>query len=896
MAYALAALFDEAAREKGKLTIFRPENTLEPVDFQLLKDMHQASGLDVPDFIRLKPERLAMQWVTALVPFNFTIKNDEHFLQVAERVRAVSKEFIDIADEELTPYYTKMQADIAKAVEQEFDGVSRPEVPLEVYDTVHQIRRVIALRQDLGMCAFDEARTRQLTQDLALSFFYNREANTIIQRHVESVIDSMILMQEEGLDQLPDPREKAHKHIHVSGGQGAGKTQLSRRTLGLLNENAQTYIRINKDIFRPLVLDPLTMNGEGDLSVPANRRLYGRVTEDELNMIKRKQWSTIVDLAGSDNLPNLLVDSTSLIHPGHVSALTERNASLSLLYVHTPVEEARRRIVERALGEGIPGVDTLRESLDGELIQGHRESARQVASLLIHGVGQNIKIKVLDGRSADRTKPVDARIELKQGRMEIRNARSILEIYHKSTSGKTGVTPDEDDLAAQIPNFDQIASVMSEITFLDPASGQPVAVYKNDSGITITDQALVDDEFSGTLTGQVMQRLDAFYNSHKANLLRMIAQEEGRVFEHRQPFAQDEPFKIATENFETEVPVVDRSAYVENAPDDRILEWRHLAKRGKFLDGSFDPWRSTAPDDIRMLSARAVTDAWLSDSVIEQIADDVAKQLSPQTREGRAITVHVANPVKDHTRPGVNINHMVLVYTEELTKRLNAAMKTRHAGVNIDFAADRPLMALASDRATRTTAGTLERLTSQPLYDYSIFADGEHVIFADEHVQAGGVMLAARNVRNCVDLNILGYTALSAHNLGAELRINPDVRMALDTAIEENARLHRSPVELFTQHLDQALDQVGLSRETLTNLEALILMAYFLDGREDSKRVWFEAVKRSAGLQDADVREGMDSLDNILAETPITPAELGVMMKDQIERSRKAVYPSITAG
>ncbi|MCB1592604.1 MAG: hypothetical protein KDI90_09155 [Alphaproteobacteria bacterium] len=898
MAYALAALFDDAIEDKGKFTIFRPDNTLEPVDLGLIKKMHEASGLDVPDLVRMKPERLVTQWVAALVPFSFQLDNDEKFLEVSGKVRDYCLENMSVIDAELTSYYDRLLKDVKKAVAQEFDRVTSPEVPIEVYDTVHQIRRLIALREDLGLCAFDETEKRRLTEELALSFFYNREAESLAERHVSSAVESLLLLgKESGLTFLPDQRALAHKHIHVSGGQGAGKTQLSRRTLGLLNESIHSYIRINKDISRPLILDPDTMNGEGDLSDPANRKSYGRLTEDELNMVKRKQWATITELAETRDLPDLFVDSTSIIHPHHVSALTDRGATLSVLYVHTPVEEARRRILERALGDGIPGVDTMRESLESELIQGHRESARQIASLLIHGVGNNIKVKILDGRSADRTKPVHARIELDKGRMEVRNVRSILEIFYKSTEGKTATEPNEDDLKAQIQNFDKIASVMGEISFFDPASDELVALYDNRTGLTVLNQELFEDEFEGTLTGDVMARLDQFFKTHKAALLRDIATRKGHIFEDRDVFAEEEPFQIITDNFETEVPVVQQSAYVADSEEERLLEWRHIAKRGKFLDGSFDPWRKTAPDEMRALSARAVTNTWLSDAVISQIVDNVAEKLGAQSEEGEPpLTVHISHPIKDHTRPGVNINYMVLAYTQELTRRLNAEMEARHAGLKIKFTNDRPLLALASDRSTRTTAGTLERLTSQPFYDSSVFESGDHVLFADEHVQAGGVMLAARNVRNTAHINILGYTALSSHNLGSELKINPTLRVALDSALEELARVNKADPQVYESDLDDALKQVGLSRDTLTNLEGLILIAYFLDGKEESKRTWFEDVKKVAGYEVKNMREGMDSLSDILGDDPVSPAELKVMMAEQIDLSRKAVYPSITAG
>lgn len=894
MAYALAALFDSAVQDKGRFTIFRPENTLEPVDMDLLKHMHQASGLDVPDLVRLKPERLAEQWIAALIPFEVKITDDEHFLQVAKEVREICAESIDVVTEELDPYIKKMTENVDHAIEQEFEGKSWPNLDLEVYDAVHQIHRLIGLRQDLGLCTFDEEETKRLTRELALSFFYNREAEHLVQRHVDSGIETLHLMNTPGVEVLPDERDEKHKHIHVSGGQGAGKTQLSRRTLGILRDQDNHYVRINKDIFRPLMLDPQQMGGESDLTNPADRKLYGRITEDELNMIKRKQWKIITSYADDGTLPNLLIDSTSIIRPEQVDALTERGASLTVLFVHTPINEARRRITERALGEGIPGIDSMRESLESELLEGHRESARQVASLLIHGVGKNVKLKVLDGRSADRTKPVYARVELDKGRMEVSNVRAILEIFHKSNPEKTATEPTDDDLIEQIPNFDKIASVMGEIAFLDPETQKTLAVYNNREGLVIHDEERFLDEYEGTLTSKVTERLYQFFNTHKSAMLRSIAEKRGRIFETRKPFGDGETSQVITDKYETEVPIVDQSGYIEDDGESRTLEWRHLAKRGKFLDGSFDPWRKAAPDDIRILSAHAVTNAWLSDRVINQIADNVAEQLKAAGQTGKPVTVHIAHPIKDHTRPGVNINFMVLDYTSELSKRLNLAMKDRHQDLPVTFANDRPLLALASDKSTRTTAGTLERLTSQPYYDYEVFQEGDYVLFADEHVQAGGVMLAARNIANSRNIHVLGYTALSSHNLGADLRINPSISMALETALDECARQNHSNPEDFRKDLDEALGQVGLSRDTLSNLEGLILIAYFLDGREESRRSWFESIKRTAGLDGTEVRQGMDHLDSILVEDAITPKDLGLAMQEQISRSRKAVYPSVS--
>ena len=926
MAYALSALFDETVLDKSQFTIFRPENTVAPVDHQLLADMHKATGLDVSDLVQLTPERLTKQWLAARIPFDVKIDDDEHFLDVTRLIRDkyalphlqwVKEDFeasdanplareIEKAEEELglkpwkpvkselEEYRAHVSENVAKAIKEEFDGESQPKMDLEVFGVVHQIHRLMELRQDLGMCEFDDDRQRELTQELAVTYLYNRKADELVRQHVDSAIELAIDM-ESGLEAVPDPRELRQKHIHVSGGQGSGKTQLSRRTLGILRDEDQDYIRINKDMFRPLMLNHMEASEGLDLNDPESRRMYGRVTEDELNMIKDKQWRAVTEYADSGILPQLLIDSTVISNMGHVEALTEDDSKLSLLYVNTPIDEARKRVQQRAVGEGIPGIDTLRESLESEMLSGHSQSAKQVAGLLVHGVGKNIKLKLLDGKSSDRTKPVQMRVELDKGKMDISSAQGVLELLHKSHPKKVATVPTEEDLAAQVAHFEKIASVMGEINFLDPQTRDVVARYDNFQGMRILDQERFDDEFAGTLTEQVTERLDTFFKTQKAHLLRTIAQEQGHVFEKRQSFSDDESLAVVTDKFETEVPQVDASSYVDDDPESRVLEWRHIAKRGKFLDGTFSPWHSKAPDELRLLSARAVTNEWLSDNVVQQVNDQVVGKMKDRESDGSQ-TVHISHPVKDYTRPGVNINFMVLVYTKELEKRLNADMEARYPDLDIRYADDRPMLALASDKSTRTTASTLTRLTSQPLYDPFIFDEGDLVLFADEHVQAGGVMLAARNATQVRNVDVLGYTALSSHNLGADLRINPHISMALETAIEENAREHGGEPEEFRADLDEALSQSGLDSHTLTNLEGLILIAYLLDGQDEAKLKWFEGVKRQAGLDKQDVRQGLDSLDELLADDSITPQELGEMMREQIDMSRKAVYPSAQLG
>ncbi|MGH1404886.1 MAG: hypothetical protein ACRBDL_11660 [Alphaproteobacteria bacterium] len=901
MAYALAALFENEAIDLRQFTILRPENTLEIIDYQDIANRGKATGLGIGDLIELSPERLVKQWLTAEMPFDIKIENDEHFLSVSEKIYSdyifynPENEEASLQWQELTAQLENFRGNLVenvdKAIEQTFGDIPHPDVNLEIFEAVHQIQRLITLRNDLGMCDFNEDQIQDMTRSLAISFFYNNEANSQIRSHVQNAIQQAIQDDNE-IDALARTKKETKKNIQVSGGQGAGKTLLSRRTLGIKRDEDEPYIRINKDLFRPLVLSAEDAQKDLDLSQAADRRQYGRITEDELNMIKQKQWQIIAEYSEQDKLPQMLIDSTAVGDDVKAELLANDHAKLTLLYINTPFADAKRRIQERALGDGIPGVDSMRESLHSEMISGHMYSSVEAASMLIHSVGKPIKLKILDGQSAEKTRPVMAQAKLAQGTLDIYSARAILDVFHKAEEGKTDLPPTQEDLESQVRNFEKIAAVMSEINFIDRQSNQPIARYNNTVGLQILDQGLYEDEIKDTITDSVFTQLNEFHTSRKAVMLREIANHQGRVFEERRNFQKDEPLSIITDQYETEVPLVDRSSYVNDNENSRILEWRHLAKRGKFLDGGFDPWRDKAPTDMRMLAARQVVDHWLTDDIVEQIVDRSAQQVR-DTGTDSSTTVHIAHPLKDYTRPGVNINYMVLAYRSELTERLNNAMEQRHQDLDVNFAADRPMLALASDRSTRTTATALQRLTSQPFYDPDIFDDGEFILFADEHVQAGGVMLAARNIQNSRDINVVGYTALSSHNLGADLRINSNISIALETAIEDNARINDADPRQYTQELDTALTEVGLSRDTLSNIEGLILIAYFIDGQHEAKRAWFEGVKDSAGLSEEDVREGMDSLQAILLQDAITPRELANDMEEQIMTSRKAVYPSM---
>ena len=882
-------------------TLARPENTIEPILFEELESQSLATGLGIEDLVKSKPERIVLQWLAAEIPFLVQLNNDpsldrdRKYLAVAEEIRRdhifsnpndpnVALRWNGLATQ-LAEYHRGITRHVDDAIQIVFNSEKRPDVTQKITDVIHQIHRLISLRRDLGFCEFTDEQVVKMTRDLAIAYFYNTEANQQTKFFARNSIQAAI-SGSKNIEPLVHDRKAMRKNIQVSGGQGAGKTTISRSSLEILD--GDTFVRINKDLCRPIVLSPIDAERELDLQTPEGRRTYGAVTEDELRVIKKKQWITIREYSAIGKLPQVFIDSTMVGDSANTEILANDNMRLTLLHVNTSFSEARERVVQRAVGDGIPGVDSMRESLHSEMLAGHRWSSLEVASMLIHDVGKPIKLKVLDGHSAELNKPVQALADLKSGVFDIYNARAILEIFHKAEEGKTETPPGEKDLRAQIYHFGKIAAVMSEINLFDESSGEKVVSYDNTNGVRIENKDLYDRHYSGTLAGEVVICLAYFHQSQKATLLNDIAVRKGQVFQTRLPFKPDEPLRVVTGRYETEVPVVSASGYVYDDDNDRLLELRHLAKRGQFLDGGFDPWRKLATTDIRMLAAKKVVDSWLSDGVVAAILNETLSNVKKAGTDEHPLVVHVAHPMKDFTRAGVNINHMVLVYGIELTRRLNAMAQLQ--GHNIYFMRDRPLLALASDKSTRTTATALERLTSQPLYDPDIFKTGDHVLFVDEHVQAGGVMLAARNVGAFVDINVVGYSALSCHNQGVNLSISPQIAQGLEKALADNAKSKGADLTEFSGDFDRMLSHSGLARETLSNIEGLILIAYLIDGKDDAKVDWYANLSSSVRVGEVIMSEGMDSLRGIVSADPVTPKELEARVLRQIQKSRKAVY------
>ncbi|HEU5046653.1 MAG TPA: hypothetical protein VFT64_02300 [Rickettsiales bacterium] len=879
--YGTAALRSEPDDQLENYTILNNENVF-PNNHAWLRDMSEATGLPISKFIEARPERIALQLTAALVPLKVKVADDQQYLDTVNSLYySTILPSMEKLGQEIIQERESIRQNAANAVEEIFSEEPPSPPHNEVADAALRIRRLISLRANLGMIDSPHVDTKELTSLLTASHLYNKMAVNKLKPFVLQAIETCASSPDSPLELLAASDTTKRKHIAVIGGQGSGKTTLRADIVkDRITRCNDTPACLNIDVLRPLLLEHQAA-ARRDGASEKYLEDYGRFTEDEARVIKDMQWRFIGELSQKGQLPNLVIDS-SVITPKQFELLSSRNARESIIFIHVPYEEAKSRVLKRAHDvEGIPGVNHGRLSLEEEVIEGHHKSSQYIISLLIHNVGTNTKIKVLDGTSPDKIKPVIAHADLKRGFLDIRDLPKFLDLAQKSSIdyySNANVHADPVDI------FNKLALTISDISFTDKKTGAEYLKYSADSGIRITNYDLYRANKSESLE-QAILILDTFYHSNKGSLLRKIDKERGQKFETREPFVKGEESRVFSGHYETEVPVV-------NSADstDQTLELRHIAKRGKFLDGQdFDPWRSKAPDDVRMLASRLVVDSWLNTESLDAIIDNVLSKTNGTFSSQLPAVVHIASPVKDTTRPGVNINYMALTYGIEITERLNQRLEERGLESQIVFRNDRPMISLVSDRVPRTTAGIVSRLTSHPVFDPSEFHPGDMVLLADEHIQAGGVAWALHNIGNSVPIDIIGYAALSSHNLCQDLRISPPILTALDAALEKCADHFNQDAGKYKNDLDRSLSLVGLSRQTITNMEALYIIAMLINGEDRDEVKWFNDLKKAIG-DGNDVREGLDSFSTMLEKPPISPGTLGKFIKEGVEESRRTIY------
>lgn len=289
----------------------------------------------------------------------------------------------------------------------------------------------------------------------------------------------------------------------------------------------------------------------------------------------------------------------------------------------------------------------------------------------------------------------------------------------------------------------------------------------------------------------------------------------------------------------------------------RSVYLRSLAKRGMDPHGKQYYSRNRQPEDHpHMMARRSAADELLSNIDWDAHAQEILNQAEDAIRENAArngqATIAVSTFVKDYSLPQTPFNVFTDSYIKRLTRALHEAAEKTY-GVTIKIEQQSVLMLTNTDR---TNATALTRLTKQPDFkrDYPYF-DGKLVVLADDHIDAGACMAGLHtNIRQNGG-TVIAVSAYSRHPRSASLQASRKIQDLLkETAAEEQ--------------INEALEEIGLGLETVTQREAEILAAILIDGRNEEQKIKFD---QACSVMGTDGHHSFSSLEKDIYDILMTP-------------------------
>ncbi|WP_244667877.1 type III secretion system effector protein XopC [Xanthomonas sp. D-99] len=275
---------------------------------------------------------------------------------------------------------------------------------------------------------------------------------------------------------------------------------------------------------------------------------------------------------------------------------------------------------------------------------------------------------------------------------------------------------------------------------------------------------------------------------------------------------------------------------------------RHVGKRGRdlFTDEPIEgensklgrlktsPLLSTQSQGTRAIRAFAAT-ATIDKSRGEYVARLHRHVVEALGDEGGV--VHLLRPTRDHYAEDSTLNFFTFCEQTELASSLNSleASSAKEKGRKpIVFTDHKSLVGLS--RTSRTEASPIGRLVQQPYFVTSDLKRGDKVVITDDHIQAGGSMLAMEAAAKEAGVDVLALATLSAHPFSPQLTMSSEVSAFLDETLAA-----WDPQAKVTERLAA----IGMPREKLTNSEAMILIAYAIDPASDSAISRFESIQNN---------------------------------------------------
>lgn len=374
----------------------------------------------------------------------------------------------------------------------------------------------------------------------------------------------------------------------------------------------------------------------------------------------------------------------------------------------------------------------------------------------------------------------------------------------------------------------------------------------------------------------------------------------------------DETDVIAGEKDFIESPATDDPedgiTLTEEETEFHNLRW--IAKRGKHLDGT-----GNYNQEEKLEAGRKVVDALLTEDMINRVADKSFRAVQRKRDNGHPsdepIIVHLPHI-------GGSKNQLRIALLERLTIRLNEIAKSDYPDLNVEFRDAflpnspvcnvlsiaeslegecspediEPLSGHAVDASLtikRSTGNLMERMAKQALFNFENFQEGDLVILGDDHVQTGSTFITQYQQLIASGIEVVALLALATMPESKNLQAHPDMLADLAQAesyaianyIKDYPSADKDSVSnKFRQASADSVSTVGICKESLSNREALTLMACFIDGGDAEQLEWFRGIMDKYGCDPNVIERKGDSLLHQAEQPGMTP----VAIKESIQR------------
>ena len=308
----------------------------------------------------------------------------------------------------------------------------------------------------------------------------------------------------------------------------------------------------------------------------------------------------------------------------------------------------------------------------------------------------------------------------------------------------------------------------------------------------------------------------------------------------------------------TELPDSKRLSHEEK----RIYTQRQIAKKGNDLDGN-----PVAGVSVALQAAKETIDHFSTPQHFEDVWNYVVTQVGKPDHD---TTIYVAVPVKPlDARSSTNV--LGTAYAATLCKKLNELAK-ENGYTHLHFSDEKPIVMITA--VNRTFSDAVGRLVRLPLFDTSAFAPDDKVIIADDHTQSGGFLATA--ISAFPKDSVLGVACLTRHPLSKNLTAHKQVLEALNALPEINIVYAK-------------LAEVGVSSNTLTDREALTIIAAMTNGQDAAQNKKFNQLLDSIGRDPhiESIEKADDSLSALLMRPPLSAREMADAMEKAIPKERK---------